>query len=84
MNVWSNEWSESQAEGRKRRLTNGNAIGATVYELSKGGGIAYHLTHQIPSGLIVSKSIDGGTTFPIRTVAATPADQTGCLASAGR
>jgi uncharacterized cupin superfamily protein len=42
MNVRSNEWSESQAEGRKRRLTNGTAIGATLYELSKGGGIAYH------------------------------------------
>src|SRR5437588_2771999 len=25
-----------------------------------GGGIAYHLTHQIPSGLIVSRSVNGG------------------------
>src|SRR5437763_4005028 len=48
-----------------------------------GGGVVYHLTHQIPSGLIVSKSIDGGTTYPISTVAATPVDQTGCVCPPG-
>jgi hypothetical protein len=48
-----------------------------------GGGIAYHVTHQIPSGLIVSKSIDGGITYPRHTVAATPADQTGCVCPPG-
>jgi hypothetical protein len=48
-----------------------------------GGGIAYHLTHQIPSGLVVSKSVDGGLTFPIRTVGATPVDQTGCICPPG-
>ncbi len=48
-----------------------------------GGGIAYHVTHQIPSGLIVSKSIDGGVTYPRHTVAATPADQTGCVCPPG-
>jgi hypothetical protein len=48
-----------------------------------GGDIAYHLTHQIPSGLVVSKSVDGGVTFPVRTVAATPADQTGCICPPG-
>jgi hypothetical protein len=48
-----------------------------------GGDIAYHLTHQIPAGLVVSKSVDGGVTFPIRTVAATPVDQTGCICPSG-
>jgi hypothetical protein len=48
-----------------------------------GGGIAYHLTHQIPAGLVVSKSIDGGLTFPVRTVAATPVDATGCVCPPG-
>ena len=48
-----------------------------------GGGIAYHLTHQIPAGLVVSKSIDGGLTYPQHTVAATPADQTGCVCPPG-
>src|SRR3954466_8464705 len=48
-----------------------------------GGKVVYHLTHQIPSGLIVSKSIDGGLTYPISTVAATPVDQTGCVCPPG-
>ena len=48
-----------------------------------GGDIAYHATHQIPAGLVVSKSIDGGLTFPVRTVAATPVDQTGCICPPG-
>jgi hypothetical protein len=48
-----------------------------------GGGIAYHLTHQIPTGLVVSKSIDGGLSYPIRTVGATPVDQTGCICPPG-
>ncbi len=48
-----------------------------------GNGIAYHLTHQIPAGLVVSKSVDGGLTFPVRTVAATPVDATGCICPPG-
>ncbi len=48
-----------------------------------GNGIAYHLTHQIPAGLIVSKSVDGGLTYPISTVGATPADQAGCVCPPG-
>jgi hypothetical protein len=48
-----------------------------------GGGIVYHLTHQIPLGLVVSKSVDGGVTYPISTVGATPADQTGCICPPG-
>ena len=31
----------------------------------------------------MSKSIDGGLTYPIRTVAATPLDQTGCICPPG-
>src|SRR5439155_20900298 len=50
---------------------------------SPGGGIAYHLTHQIPAGLVVSRSIDGGLTYPQHTVAATPADQAGCVCPPG-
>ena len=48
-----------------------------------GGGNVYHLTHQIPAGLVVSKSVDGGATFPIQTLAATPVDQTGCICPSG-
>ena len=48
-----------------------------------GGGVVYHLTHQIPLGLVVSKSIDGGVTYPVSTIGATPADQTGCICPPG-
>jgi hypothetical protein len=43
----------------------------------------YHVTHQIPAGIVVSKSVDGGLTYPLRTVAATPLDQTGCVCPNG-
>jgi hypothetical protein len=46
------------------------------------GGNVYHATHQIPGGLIVSKSTNG-LVYPIHTVAATPADQTGCVCPPG-
>jgi hypothetical protein len=48
-----------------------------------GNNVVYHLTHQIPSGLIVSKSVDGGVTYPLHVVAATPVDQTGCVCPPG-
>jgi len=48
-----------------------------------GGNRAYHLTHQIPLGLVVSKSVDGGLTYPVRTIGATPVDQTGCVCPPG-
>ncbi|HZT66853.1 MAG TPA: sialidase family protein [Acidimicrobiales bacterium] len=50
---------------------------------SPTGGVVYEATHQIPSGLVVSKSVDGGKTFPVTTVAATPLDQTGCVCPPG-
>lgn len=61
----------------------GTAVQDRQWISTPGGGIAYHLTHQIPAGLVVSKSVDGGVTFPIRTIAATPADQTGCICPPG-
>jgi hypothetical protein len=48
-----------------------------------GGRVVYHVTHQIPSGITVSKSIDGGVTYPVSVLAATPLDQTGCVCPNG-
>src|SRR5438105_1131754 len=50
-----------------------------------GGGNVYHVTHQIPSGLVVSKSAApaDGLIYPLSTVAATLADQTGCVCPPG-
>lgn len=52
---------------------------------SAGGGDVYHVTHQIPSGLIVSKSVAplDGLVYPVSVVAATPADQGGCVCPPG-
>ena len=50
--IWSDEWDENQAEGRRRRLPSGEQLGATLYELSRGGGIAYHF-HQSREELLV-------------------------------
>lgn len=61
----------------------GTAVQDRQWISTPGGDVAYHLTHQIPAGLVVSKSIDGGLTFPVRTVAATPVDQTGCICPSG-
>jgi len=53
------------------------------WDATPGGGRAYLVTHQVPTGLVVSQSHDGGVTYPIQTVAATPADQTGCICPPG-
>src|SRR5262249_52988199 len=50
-----------------------------------GEGNVYHVTHQIPAGLVVSKSTapTDGLVYPLSTVAATPVDQTGCVCPPG-
>src|SRR5437762_1528672 len=48
-----------------------------------GGGISYHLTHQIPSGLVVSRGAQGLPVYPQHVIAATPLDQTGCICPPG-
>src|SRR3954453_5075666 len=52
---------------------------------TSGGGVVYHATQQIPSGLVVPKSLPpaDGLVYPISTSAATPLDQTGCVCPPG-
>jgi len=47
------------------------------------GGRVYHVVHQIPTGLWVSRSIDGGLTYPQHNLAASALDQTGCICPPG-
>jgi hypothetical protein len=47
------------------------------------GGRVYHVVHQIPTGLWVSRSVDSGLTYPQQNLAATPLDQTGCICPPG-
>ncbi|MCU1456459.1 MAG: exo-alpha-sialidase [Actinomycetia bacterium] len=53
--------------------------------VAAAGGDVYHVTHQIPAGLIVSKSVSplDGLVYPQNTIAATPADQGGCVCPPG-
>ena len=48
-----------------------------------GRDITYHVTHQIPAGIVVSKSVDGGLTYPVQAVAASALDQGNCICPAG-
>ena len=48
-----------------------------------GDDIAYHLTHQLAAGLMVSKSFDGGLTYVQHTIAATTLDQGNCICPPG-
>lgn len=48
-----------------------------------GGGVVYHVYNQIPAGLAVSKSIDGGQTYIQHTIAASVVDRNGCVCAPG-
>ena len=47
------------------------------------GGRVYHVVHQIPSGLWVSRSLDYGLAYPQQVLAASAVDQTGCICPPG-
>lgn len=47
------------------------------------GGRVYHVVHQIPTGLWVSRSVDSGLTYPQHMLAASVLDQTGCICPPG-
>lgn len=48
-----------------------------------GNDIVYHVTHELAAGLVVSKSVDGGVTYPIQTLAASTLDQNFCICPSG-
>lgn len=50
-----------------------------------GGGVVYHVTHQEPAGLVISRSSapTDGLVYPQNIVAASPLDQEGCLCPPG-
>lgn len=50
---------------------------------SPGGGVVYHVYNQIPGGLTVSKSVDGGMTYLQHVIAATVLDRSGCVCPPG-
>jgi hypothetical protein len=47
------------------------------------GDVVYHVTNQLPGGLVVSKSFNGGSVYTQHVMAASLADRGGCLCSPG-
>lgn len=66
-----------------------NPLGVPIQDrpwvATAGNGDVYMVTHQIPLGLVVSKSVAplDGVVFPVSTLAATPLDQQGCVCPPG-
>jgi hypothetical protein len=66
-----------------------NPLGVPIQDrpwvATAGNGDVYMVTHQIPLGLIVSKSVAplDGVAYPVSTLAATPLDQQGCVCPPG-
>ncbi|MHB8671231.1 MAG: hypothetical protein ACYDAD_11875 [Acidimicrobiales bacterium] len=58
----------------------GTPIQDRQWVATAGHGNVYHLTHQVPAGLVVARSVAplDGIAYPVQTVAATLLDQTGC------
>jgi len=77
--------SSSRDQGRtwSTNALQGTLVQDRQWIATTGRGVVYHLTHQVPTGLVVAKSTDGGRTFLRTTVAATLLDQTSCVCQAG-
>lgn len=50
---------------------------------ASGGGTVYQATHAVPAGIVVEKSTDSGLVYGPGVLAATAADQTGCICPPG-
>ncbi|MBW3579193.1 MAG: glycoside hydrolase [Actinobacteria bacterium] len=50
---------------------------------TSGGGVVYLAYNQIPAGVMVSKSVDGGRTFVVHSLAASVLDRSGCVCPPG-
>ncbi len=77
--------STDRAQSRLANPVQGVVVQDRQWVATSGGGNAYHATHQIPAGLVVSKSVAplDGLVYAYSTVAATPVDQTGCVCPPG-
>lgn len=88
---WTDLWlgsstvgkSTDQAETWTAQPVQGTFVQDRQWVAGTGGGVVYHVTHQVPTGITVARSVDGGVTYPVQVVAATPLDQTGCVCPPG-
>lgn len=70
-----NTWVSSQFQG--------TPVQDRQWVETTGNDVVYHVTHQLAAGLVVSKSVDGGVTYPVQTLAASTLDQGNCICPAG-
>lgn len=71
----SQSWVTNQVQG--------TMVQDRQWVATTGNDVVYHVTHQLAAGLIVAKSVDGGITYPVQTVAATTLDQGNCICPPG-
>jgi hypothetical protein len=85
--LWLGDSTSSTSSDKGQTWTANPLQGVPVQDrqwiTATSGGRVYHVVHQIPSGLWVSRSIDSGLTYPQQVLAATPLDQTGCICPPG-
>jgi hypothetical protein len=85
--LWLGSATVSKSTDKGETWTSQPVQGVVVQDrqwvANAGAGIVYHVTHQIPAGLVVSKSLDGGVTYPVSSLAAHVVDQTGCVCPPG-
>ena len=75
--------STSDANTWTSQPVGGQPVQDRPWIAAAGGGIVYEATHAVPAGIVVSKSTDSGLAYGPGVVAATAADQTGCVCPPG-
>lgn len=70
-----NTWITNQVQG--------TMVQDRQWVATTGRDVTYHVTHQLAAGLVVAKSLDGGLTYPVQTLAASTLDQGNCICPAG-
>lgn len=76
----------SSADKGQTWITNqfqGTPVQDRQWVATTGRDIVYHVTHQLAAGLVVSKSVDGGVTYPVQNLAASTLAQNNCLCPPG-
>jgi hypothetical protein len=88
--AWADLWLGASTVGKSSDKANSwlaQPLGGLPVQdrqwLGSTSSSVYLAYHQIPLGIVVSKSIDGGLTYPLSSSAATVLDQTGCVCPPG-
>jgi hypothetical protein len=88
--AWADLWLGASTVGKSTDKANSwlaQPLGGLPVQdrqwLGSTSSSVYLTYHQIPGGIVVSKSVDGGLTYPVTTSVATVVDQTGCVCPPG-